>query len=167
MRFFCSSPAHSSPGLLMSAALMLVPAIASAASPWTVKGRGPNTYIETRSLEPGGRLVLDCEDGLRLYYYPPPEWDGNRLDDTAVSIDGERTAVNVEGLDESVLLSDLPNNGLGISHALLDKLRSGKDAVIEGSAVTRVAGGKRRFTLAGAAPAIAALERRCPAARRG
>lgn len=154
------------PALLLAGALAAGNP-AAAAEGWTLKGRGDRTYAEVGSRQPGGRLVVACDDTLRLLLYVTRAWDGSRLDPTFLDIDGERLRVTVDGLDSAVALSDLPNEAVGVTPALLGRLKSGKVIQVRSPAARAVPPGQVSFALEGASAPIAEVERACGRRRRG
>ena len=160
-------PARPAPhwAVLLMATLTCSATEAFAASAWTMKGRGSSVYVETVSQIRGSRLVLDCQEVAKLYLYIPRGWDGTKLDSMFLAIDGVRIAVTADGVDAAVILSDRPNEVVGVTTSLLSRMKAGKKLVISGSATTRIPPEQLTFSLAGAASAITAFERGCPAAR--
>jgi hypothetical protein len=152
--------------LFLVAVLVFTTSPALGATSWVLKGRGSSVYAEAGSQKPGARLVLDCQELVKLYYYIPRGWDGARLDSMFVAIDGARIPVTADGVDAAVILSDLPNEAVGISAPLLSRMKTGKKLVILGSATAKIQSGQLTFSLEGAAAVITAFERRCPTARR-
>jgi hypothetical protein len=151
---------------LFAALLGLFVTQAFAAPAWTVKGRGTDVHLEITSLAPGSRLVLGCEDVPKLYLYIPRGWDGAKLETMFLAIDGVQIPITADGADRAVILSDRPKEAVGVTRSLLSRMRRGKQLIVSGSATTKIPPGQLTFPLTGAAPAITAFERQCPAMRR-
>jgi len=117
-------------------------------------------YIEIASQQAGASLRIECGDGPQLWlrYYPPRTWNG--AGKVSVRAGSYTSAMEIDGGD-GALLSNLPNNGIGMSNALVNALKERRSLVIEGAATARVALGQRSFTLPDGRNMIAQLEKRC------
>lgn len=152
---------------LCLAALPANGAVTAAGAAWRAAGPASNRYAEGASQDGRGRVRVVCGDeAVALHYGVPREWDGNRIDGTTLTLDGEDVPVVADGIDDAVVLSNRPGDAVGITPELLSRLKSGRTLVVGGPATTRIPAARRTFPLAGAEGAIAAVERGCPAAQR-
>jgi hypothetical protein len=106
---------------------------------------------------------MACEAGASLYFYPPREWSGAKLDDVALIIDGKRIVVAADPVDRGIVLSDLPGEAVGTSPTLRARMKQGRSLLITGTATHAIASTKLTFGLHGAREALTEFERRCPA----
>jgi hypothetical protein len=142
-------------------ALLAASAGAQVASTWRTVQRGGSVEAEIASRAPGAVLRISCADrkAIWLNYHPPRTWNGNGA--VAVRIGDATFPMVIDGGD-GALLSNAPNDALGVTRAFTERLKAGGMLVLEGTATARVPAGQRTFALAGAAEAIAAVERACP-----
>jgi hypothetical protein len=114
---------------------------------------------------PGGLLRLACEETLTLYLYPPGGWDGTKINDVVLTIDGERAPVVADAVDRGVLLSDAPGGAVGITEALRTKMKRGRSLLISGAPARQITRARLTFPLEDARKAIPTFEQRCRQAR--
>jgi hypothetical protein len=110
----------------------------------------------------GWLLRLSCPEGKAVWlnYHLARGWNGAGT--VVITIDGVAFPMGIDGSHEGAILSNAPNNALGVTRAFLDRLKEGRRLVISGTATTRVPAPLRTFSLAGAAGPVAAVERGCP-----
>ena len=143
--------------------LSLLPVAAQGQGGWRTRPDGRSIDAFSPSQSPGAALRLHCNDGaIWLTYEPTRRWDG--AGEVTVRIDADAFPMVIDG-GGGAILSNAPNGGMGVTRAVLDKIRTGRTLVLEGTAAARVPLGQRTFALSGAADALAAVERRCGRAR--
>jgi hypothetical protein len=138
------------------------PTLSQSVSSWRLGRDGAMPVAEGFSQSRGGSIRLECVEGKAIWlrFSPPRGWNGAAA--AAIRIDDLSIPVGLDGSHDGALLSDLPNDAIGISRKLLDAIKTGKILVVEGPATARVPAAQRTFPLGGAGEVVAALERRCP-----
>lgn len=152
------------PAAALAAFLLAGSAEAQVASAWRTVRSGQSVDGVVASRAVGGILRLSCAGGRSIWlnYHPPRTWNGNGA--VAVRIGDAAFPMTIDGGDGAILSNVA--GGLGITRAMVDRLKAGGGtAVLEGTATARVPAAQRSFTLAGAAEAVAAVERGCPGFR--
>lgn len=150
---------------LVAALLLAAPADAQVASAWRTVQRGASVEAEIASRSPGAVLRVSCADrkAIWLNYHPPRSWNGSGT--VTVRVGDAAFPMVIDGGD-GALLSNAPNDALGVTRVFVDRLKAGGTLILEGTATARVPAGQRTFSLAGAAEAVAAVERVCPGGNR-
>ena len=137
----------------------------SDAPSWVVKGTGARAYAEVASRMPGSTLRIACEETVTLYVYPPRGWDGGKINDVVLTIDGEPAPVVADAVDRGVMLSDAPGGAVGITEALRRKMKKGRSLVISGPPTRHITPARLTFALEDAARALSTFEQRCRVGR--
>ncbi|QCK85868.1 hypothetical protein E8L99_08890 [Phreatobacter aquaticus] len=143
--------------------LSIMPVWAQGQAGWRTRPEGRSVEAFARSETPGAALRLNCANGsIWLTYEPTSRWNGNGAVTVRIGADAFPMVIDGGG---GAILSNAPNGGMGVTRAVLDKIRTGQTLVLEGTAAARVPVGQRTFALVGAAAALAAVERTCGGAR--
>ncbi len=145
--------------LALAIALSALPQ-AAVAQTWKRGHGNGHDYVEMASRERGASLRIESGDRSELWlrYYPPRTWNG--AEKVSVRAGNFTSAMEIDGGD-GALLSNVSNNGIGITRNLVDAIKSSQSLVIEGPATARVPLGQRHFALPDARSVIGQLEKRC------
>ena len=133
---------------------------AALAQAWKTGHGNGHAYAEIASQKSGAALRIECGDGkdLWLRYYPGRGWNGAAK--VTVRAGSYTSPMEIDGGD-GALLSNVANNGIGITRALTDAMKGAGRLIIEGPATARVPVEQRTFVLGNAAAVISALESKC------
>jgi hypothetical protein len=150
----------SAKALLAAWIALAMPGAAFSAS-WGLRNQGAEAFVESDAGK--NELVMACTSGkpmtLRLLLASTAGWRSDKY--LSIDIDPSEFPMTIAGKGKSVMLNDLAGGVTGIAPALITAIIDGKVLALSGSAVDQMAQPALRFSLKGAAKAIAALQKAC------